>query len=311
LAREELVQTLKRDGIFIEQRASKDERRVMSNELERRRPVRMLDRTGYELEVEDRFDGFVLNEQLWIPYYLPQWSSRAASVARYALGDGTLRLLIEADQEPWTREYTGSLRVSSLQTGLFAGPVGSKIGQHHFRKELVVREPQKNLALYTPRYGLFELQARALDDPANMVAFWMIGYEDEPSHSAEICIFEIFGRDVGPQQCRVATGLHPFGDPEIKDEFSAEVVEIDARESHTYAAEWTPELVAFYVDDQLIKVIRQSPSYPMQFMLDIFEFADGPELPSALERYPKTFVVESFRGYRPTTSPGARAPSFF
>jgi hypothetical protein len=283
----------------------------MSNESERPRPEWMLDRTRYELEVEDRFDGSVLNEQLWIPYYLPQWSSRAASAARYALGDGTLRLLIEADQEPWTREYTGYLRVSSLQTGLFAGPVGSTIGQHHFRKELVVREAQKNRALYTPRYGLFELQARALDDPANMVALWMIGYEDEPTHAAEVCICEIFGRDVGPRQGRVGMGLHPFGDPEIKDEFSAEIVDIDARQSHTYAAEWTPELVAFYVDDQLIKLVRQSPSYPMQFMLDIFEFADGPGLPSPLEKYPKTFVVESFRGYRPTTGPGSRAPAFF
>ena len=54
----------------------------MSNELERRRAASILDRTGYELEVEDRFDVSVLNEQLWIPYYLPQWSSRAASAAR-------------------------------------------------------------------------------------------------------------------------------------------------------------------------------------------------------------------------------------
>jgi Glycosyl hydrolases family 16 len=283
----------------------------MSKQLNRRQPAWILDRTLYELEVEDRFDGSVLNEQLWIPYYLPQWSSRAASAAHYALSDGTLRLLIEADQEPWTREYNGFLRVSSLQTGLFAGPIGSSIGQHHFRKELFVREAQKNLALYTPRYGLFELQARALDDPANMVAFWMIGYEDEPTHSAEICICEIFGRDLGPQQCRIGMGLHPFKDPKIGDEFSVEVVKIDARQSHTYAAEWTPELVAFYVDDQLIKLVRQSPSYPMQFMVDIFEFADGRDLPSPLERYPKAFVIESFRGYRPTRGPGARAPAFF
>jgi len=283
----------------------------MSDKPEARESRSMLDRTGYELEVEDRFDGSVLNELLWIPFYLPQWSSRRASAARYALADGTLRLLIEADQEPWTMEYTAYLRVSSLQTGLFAGAVGSTIGQHHFRKGLVVREAQANRALYTPRYGLFELEARALDDPANMVALWMIGYEDEPNHAAEICICEIFGRDVGPNHCRIGMGLHPFGDAEIKDEFSAEVVEIDARQSHTYAAEWTPEFVAFYVDDRLIKVVRQSPSYPMQFMLDIFEFADGPGLASSAEKYPKEFVVESFRGYRPTSGLGSRPPAFF
>ena len=282
----------------------------MENKLTPRQPPAILDPTGYELELEERFDRPALNERLWIPYYLPQWSSRTASAARYAVGDGTLRLSIEADQEPWSTELTGHLRVSSLQTGLFSGPVGSAIGQHHFRKSIVVREAQRNLALYTPRYGLFELQARALDDPVNMVALWMIGYEDRPTRSAEICICEIFGRDVSTHQARIGMGVHPFGDPTIKDEFAAEIVDIDARGSHTYAAEWTPYDVAFYIDGRLIKVVHQSPSYPMQFMLNIYEFADGPDLPSPLESYPKTFVVEGFRGYRPIAGTGTRSPAF-
>ena len=275
-----------------------------------RRPAAILDRAGYELEVEDRFDRPVLDERLWIPYYLPHWSSRAASAARYAVGGGTLRLLIEPDQEPWSPEFAGHLRVSSLQTGVFAGPVGSAIGQHRFREGIVVREVQRNVALYTPQYGLFELQARAIGDPVNMVALWMIGYEEEPTHSAEICICEIFGRDVSPLQTRVGMGVHPFGDPAITDEFAAERVGIDARGSHTYAAEWTPDDVAFYVDERLIKVVPQSPAYPMQFMLNIYEFADDPGLPSAPDRYPKTFVVERFSGYRPIAGPGARPRAF-
>ena len=282
----------------------------MDNGVTGRRPGAALDRAGYELEVEDRFDRPFLDERVWIPYYLPHWSSRRASAARYALSDGTLRLLIERDQPPWSPEFCGQLRVSSLQTGLFAGPVGGTIGQHHFRDGLVVRETQQNVALYTPQYGLFELRARALEDPANMVALWMIGYEDEPARSAEICICEIFGRDVGPLQSRIGMGVHPFGDPTITDEFGAETVNIDARESHTYAAQWTPEYVAFYVDERLVKTVRQSPAYPMQFMLNIYEFADGPRLPSDPDSYPKVFVVESFRGYRPVAGPGARPRSF-
>jgi hypothetical protein len=282
----------------------------MTDSLRGRAPGALLDRTGYELEVEDGFNRSLLNERLWIPYYLPQWSSRARSAARYALNDGTLRLLIESDQQPWSPEFCGHLRVSSLQTGLFAGPVGTTIGQHHFRDDLLVREAQSSIALYTPRYGLFELRARALDNPVNMVALWMIGYEDEPTRSAEICICEIFGRDVGSWQARVGMGLHPFGDPAIADEFSAEEIGIDARESHTYAAEWTPSDVAFYVDERLIKVVHQSPDYPMQFMLNIYEFEDGPQFSYAAELYPKTFVVECFRGYRPLAGPGARPSAF-
>jgi hypothetical protein len=61
-----------------------------------------------------------------------------------------------------------------------------------------------------------------------------------------------------------------------------------------------PDDVGFYVDGRLIKVVRQSPAYPMQFMLTIYEFADDPRLPFAPDRYPKTFVVERFRGYDPS-----------
>jgi hypothetical protein len=45
--------------------------------------------------------------------------------------------------------------------------------------------------------------------------------------------------------------------------------------------------------------VYQSPSYSMQFMLGIYEFADGPALRSPADRYPKEFVIDWFRGYRP------------
>ncbi len=207
-----------------------------------------------------------------------------------------------------TSTSDGELRVSSLQTGVFAGPVGSDIGQHRFKRGLTVREAQESVALYTPRYGLFELRARALDDPAAMVALWMIGYEDVPTRSAEICVCEIFGRDVGPDSARIGMGLHPFGDPSITDAFSAESVRIDVRQAHTYSVVWAPDSVAFYIDDRLIKVVHQSPSYPMQFMLGIYEFRDRPDGPVDHGRYPKVFAVEAFRGYRPRVSQAQEPP---
>ena len=249
---------------------------------------------GYELEFEDTFEGDALDEGRWLPHYLPHWSTLERSAARFEIGEGWLRLLIEADQQPWCPELDGQVRVSSLQTGVFAGPVGSAIGQHRFNPGAVVREAQRNSRLYTPQYGLFEMRARATDDPLNMVALWMIGYEDQPHRSAEICICEIFGRDVGSDHAAVGMGVHPFGDPRIVDDFSAEQVAIDAREFHVYAAEWTPDRVAFFVDHQRIKTVHQSPSYPMQLMLSIYEFTGEPSTTG----YPKQFTVDYVRGYR-------------
>ncbi|MFD1938467.1 glycoside hydrolase family 16 protein [Nonomuraea mangrovi] len=259
-------------------------------------------KAGYELEFEDTFDGDVLDETRWIPYYLPQWSSRATSAARYRIEDGHLHLLIEEDQPPWAPDLEGGLRVSSLQTGLFAGPVGSSIGQHG--RGAIVREAQPDLRLYTPQYGLIELRAKAIDDPRSMVALWMIGYEDEPERSAEICVCEIFGRDVTADHAGVGMGLHPFGDPAIVDDFAVERIAVDAREFHVYAAEWTPEHVAFFVDGRHVKTIRQSPGYPMQLMLNIYEFPEADGSPTARHPYPKRFTVDYVRGYRPPGRPG-------
>ncbi|KQO99701.1 hypothetical protein [Leifsonia sp. Leaf264] len=46
----------------------------------------ILDRTAYELEYDDDFDAPDLDAASWLPHYLPQWSSRESSRARYSDG---------------------------------------------------------------------------------------------------------------------------------------------------------------------------------------------------------------------------------
>jgi len=251
---------------------------------------------SFELEFEDTFDEPSLDRGRWLPWYLPQWSSRERAAARYEVGGG-LRLVVTADQEPWCPELDGEVRVSSLQTGVFSGPLGSAVGQHRFHPDAVVREEQESVRLYTPLYGRVEVRARFSDDLATMAALWLIGYEDEPERSAELCVCEIFGRDVQQGRAAVGMGVHPFGDPRIRDEFSRVPVAVDVREPHEYAAEWTPGRVEFFVDGERVKTVEQSPDYPMQLMLGLYEFPEpGGTRPA--EAYPKELVVESVRGYR-------------
>jgi hypothetical protein len=250
-----------------------------------------------ELAFHDSFDGPELDLERWVPHHLPQWSSRELSAARYEIADGALRLLITADQEPWCPRLDGAVRVSSLQTGLFAGPLGSTIGQHRFHPDAVVAEAQQNVRLFTPQYGRIELRGKASDDPNAMVALWLIGYEDEPERSAEICVCEIFGRDVAEAGAKIGMGVHPFGDARIVDDFEAVPLPVDVREFHVYAADWTPGGVSFLVDGEVVRTVDQSPDYPMQLMLGIYEFpdADAERRPAD---YPKEFVVDDVRVYR-------------
>ncbi len=212
---------------------------------------------------------------------------------------GHLFLQITDDQEPWCPAYDGEIRVSSLQTGVHAGPVGSRVGQHRFHPDLTVMEAQTSTRLYTPQYGYFELRARAVADRDCMVALWMIGFEDAPERCGEILICEIFGKDVEPGSARVGMGVRRFADPDLVDDVTKEPLDIDATDFHVYAAEWTPSHVDFIVDGRTVKRVGQSPAYPMQLMLNIYQFA-GPERDARPPgSYPVELAVDYFRAYQP------------
>jgi hypothetical protein len=243
---------------------------------------------------QDDFDSPALDEVHWLPYYLPHWSTPDRTAARYQISDGVLHLLIDADQPPWCPDLDGDLRVSSLQTGVFAGPVGSTLGQLQFHPDVVVRTAQQSRALVSVHRGLVEARMRALDGPRAMVALWMIGLEETPERSSEICVAEIFGRDIRPGAARIGMGVRSWADPAITDDFVAEGLPIQVGDWHTYAAEWTEDRVAWYVDERRVRVVEQSADYPMQIMLGIYELPipDDPRQPAD---YPKVFEVDWVR----------------
>lgn len=259
-------------------------------------PPNPLEKPGYRLEFHDAFRTPKLDEGKWLPYHLPQWSSRGRAKANYTLEDGVLKLQIREGQAPWCPEFDGEVRVASFQTGVFAGPLGSSHGQHRFQPQCRVREEQKELRLYTPQYGFFEARLKAVAAPENHVALWLIGYEDAPERSAEIAICEIMGEHVGGGRSRVGYGVHPWADPNIGDAFHEDFLDIDAAAFHLYAAEWTPTRIDFYLNNHKIRTVGQSPHYPMQLMLGIYE---RPWLRKAHSAYPKTLVVDYVRAYQP------------
>ncbi|TFC55445.1 glycosyl hydrolase family protein [Cryobacterium sp. TMT2-15-1] len=182
---------------------------------------------------------------------------------------------IDEDQAPWSPKYNGAIKVSNLQTGSFSGRLGSAVGQHQFTSGLVVQEEQPETRLYLPERGLVEVRARAITHPQCMVALWLIGFEDEPSRSGEICIMEIFGKDVGQASGLVGLGVHPFGDPALSEDFGKVRVSGDLTDFHTYAATWDSKRIDFYIDDLLVKTSTQAPQYPMQLMLNIYQFPEA------------------------------------
>ena len=224
-------------------------------------------------ELDERFPGTDLDLDVWLPYYLPHWGSRAQSAATWEVRDGELRLTIPADQPLWCPDvHEEPLRVSCLQTACLAGPVGSTRGQQPFAEGLVVREEQPEFRGYTPTYGHLEVTMRATVTDRSMFAFWLSGIEDVPERSAEICVAEVFGDTVTDGTAAVGMGLHRFRDPALSEDFTAERLTLDVARDHTYAVDWTPGSLVFSVDGEVVRRVGQAPDYPVQLMLGVFDF---------------------------------------
>ncbi len=168
---------------------------------------------------EETFSGNSINEARWIPWYLPHWSSREAGTPRTGRKDDRLVLQIDDDQQPWCPHFDGDVIASVIQTGLFAGPLGSDIGQLRFNDACRVTEEQTNRRTCVFQYGYVELRCRAVRNPLNMCALWLMGYEDEPEKCGEICLCELKGWLMDEESITVGFGIKPWRDTLVAERF--------------------------------------------------------------------------------------------
>jgi hypothetical protein len=247
-----------------------------------------------DLVFQDDFEASSLDLTAWSPYYLPHWSSRAASAATYELSDSCLTLSIPPEQGLWCEgDHKPDLRVSGIQTGNYSGPVGSTIGQQPYREGLVVREEQEPFWGWTPNGGYVELRAKAQISRRSMVSLWMVGLEDQPERCGEICVMEVFGDQIVSRGTTpVGMGLKRLRDPSMPQDFEVVPLPIDLREFHTYSVEWAAGEASFFVDGAPIRNCQGAPSYPLQLMLAVFDFPDGSDAD-----FVPSFTVDHVRGW--------------
>ncbi len=224
----------------------------------------------------DDFDSEELDEAVWTPHYLPAWSSREQTRAAYELRDSCLRLRVPTDHPVWCEgDHLPPIRVSGIQSGTWSGPVGSTAGQQPFREGQAVLEEQPEHWGWTPSHGIVQMRARMVLSPRSMAALWMVGREQVPEESAEICVVEVFGDAVEPgHSAAVGMGLHAFRDPRVTEDFHASRLPLDIEERHTYAVHWGPERADFLVDGARVRSCARPPAYPMQLMVAVFDLPE-------------------------------------
>ena len=223
----------------------------------------------------DDFDGGELDRSVWLPHYLPAWSSKAATEAVYSIQESNLELTIPHAHLLWCAdEHTDPLRVSGVQSGNFSGPVGSTIGQQRFRDGLLVREDQERFEGWLPSSGRVAIRCRMSLSARSMGAMWLAGFEEHPEEGGELCVVEVFGRSIESGSAEVGVGAKQVHDPRLTHDFVAPRLAIDVTEHHTYAVEWDDARAVFSVDGVQVHDCADPPTYPMQVMLAVFDFPD-------------------------------------
>lgn len=224
--------------------------------------------------MHDDFDAPELDERLWLPHYLPEWSSREATRASYRLDAGCLVLEVPRDHPVWLPEvHTPELRISGLQTGSRSGPVGSTDGQQAVVPGQRVREAQPDFRGHLQSGGHLEVRCRMTLSPRSMAALWLCGFQERADDCGELCVVEVFGKDVvAGESAEVGVGVKAIADPRLDDDFAAPRLPLDVTEHHTYAVDWSSDEAVFTVDGQEVRRCAAPPAYPLQVMVAVFDW---------------------------------------
>ncbi len=245
----------------------------------------------------DTFSDDKIDETKWLPQYLPHWTTPGLAKPRYHFEEGNLILRLDVDQDAWCPEHDGDVKCSSIQTGHFSGGLGTARGQLRFSKNLRVQTALPKSELFLPLHGYFEVRAKAKIASNNMVAFWMMGFEELPENSGEITVMEIFGKNCTAQATRFGHGVKQATDPRLLTEYHDDLLNFDVADWHTYGVEWTKSGTDHFIDGNHLCHINHAPQYPLQFMLGIYEL---PNEPKPHVKQTATFTIDYVKAYSPS-----------
>ena len=195
--------------------------------METNQAAQTLSYEGYTLRWEDTFDGTALNREDWnVELHEPGWvnnelQSYVDSPENIYLEDGKLVL-----KPVETRSADGTVSYTS-------GRVNTQ-NKHDFK------------------YGIFEARAKVPAGQGFLPAFWMMPTNEnlygQWPRCGEIDIMEVLGNDT----TRSYGTLH-YGNPHSQSQAGCTLTEGSfSDEYHTFAVEWEPGRISWYVDGQMI-----------------------------------------------------------
>jgi beta-glucanase (GH16 family) len=225
-------------------------------------------RAAWKLSFDDEFDGTTLDLSKWTPADPWGWERnqelQAYVTNAFEVKDGVLRVRAERK----AARYAGKERACTLG---------------------MMTTYQK----FSQRYGRFEIRCRIPSGKGLWPAFWML---PEPlGWPPEIDVLEVLGHE--PDKIYLT---HHFRDSARKHKSHGGSWKGPdfSKDFHTFAVEWTPEHLIWFVDE--VERYRSEDSIPtgkMYLLVNLAIGGDWPGAPGAATQFPNALEVDYVRIY--------------
>jgi len=174
----------------------------------------------------------------------------------------------------------------------------------------------KTFGKFSQTYGRFEARIKVPFGQGMWPAFWMLGDDIEKAGwpgCGEIDIME----NVGKEPSMIHGSIHGpgyTGNVGIEAPYTLTGGQRFADHFHVFAVEWSPDAVAFFVDQTMyVKRTRADlkPGWkwvfdkPFFLILNLAVGGDWPGAPDSSTRFPQEMLVDYVRVYETTTPSGA------
>ncbi|BCN29267.1 carbohydrate binding domain-containing protein [Anaeromicropila herbilytica] len=180
---------------------------------------------GYKLVWEDDFNGTKLNTDNWnYEYHDPGWVNNE------------LQKYTDSPDNIYVKD--GDLVIKAIKTV-------DENGTHYTSGRINTQNK------HDYKYGRFEVRAKVPSGKGFLPAFWMMPTDEnlygQWPKCGEIDVMEVLG-----DQTNKSFGTLHFGEPHTQSQGSCTLTNGDfASEFHTYACEWEPSEIRFYVDGKM------------------------------------------------------------
>ena len=173
----------------------------------------------------------------------------------------------------------------------------------------------KTLGKFSRTYGRFEARIKLPFGQGMWPAFWMLGDDIEKADwpgCGEIDIME----NVGKEPSMIHGSIHGpgyTGNVGIEAPYTLPGGKRFADDFHVFAVEWSPDSIAFFVDQTMyVKRTRADlrPGWkwvfdkPFFLILNLAVGGDWPGAPDSSTRFPQEMLVDYVRVYEPTMTTG-------